>query len=167
MPNLIQIQGQSFDVIETGYIKQCVAMAQTTINSLFNKIGIIIGEPGTGKTIASHYLAQRLNGHRFCCNSGMSKKSLLTTIARQFGLIKPTASSDELTNFLSSKLNGQLIILDEANHLGVKQLESLRYFTDEIGAILIGTDILAQILEDNGNLPSPNPKQNRGKTLQI
>ena len=50
MPN-IQIQGNPFDVIETGYIKQCVAMAQTTVNSLFNKIGIIIGESGTGKTI--------------------------------------------------------------------------------------------------------------------
>ena len=95
----------------------------------------------------------------------MSKKSLLTTIARKFDLIKPTASSDELTHFLSGKLKGQLIILDEANHLRVNQLESLRYFTDEIGAILIGTDILAQILEDNSNLPSP--KQNRSKTFQI
>ena len=51
---------------------------------------------------------------------------------------------------LANQLNGRLLIIDEANHLGWRHIEILRYLPDEAGAglILIGTDLLERSFYD-------------------
>lgn len=150
MSETIQINQADFKVVVTNYISGMVAMTQSTIKNPFNRIGIVTGEPGTGKTIAGYYLSNQLNGYRFCCSDGMTRKDLLAMIAGQFHQLPVNTSYSYLKNLLYSTIKGKLLILDEANHLGWRHLEVLRYLADEAGAvfIIIGTDILTQTLED-------------------
>ncbi|OQY55444.1 MAG: hypothetical protein B6247_07725 [Candidatus Parabeggiatoa sp. nov. 2] len=140
----------TINVVHTDELAKALIMTKTTMESPFNRLGIITGAPGTGKTIASYYLATKLNGIRICCSETITKKGLLSRLAKSMDHRAKRATIDELTEWLELNIDGQLFLIDEANHLNWKTLEILRYLADECGAtiVLFGTQILTEIFQN-------------------
>jgi DNA transposition AAA+ family ATPase len=146
--------------IETADIRAVGEMAIAVMASR-TRVGRILGEPGTGKTAASLYLAglspEPLGARRLlrlCCRRGWSEAALVRRVAETLGA-EPRAgqSTDAVLDACESMAHGCLLILDEANHLRWQHLERLRYLSDECGAglILIGTDLLHRTFIDGRN----------------
>ncbi len=143
------------EVMETPALAEALALTDAVLETPrgVGRIGSIIGEPGTGKTHAGFYLADHQQGVRIECMEGASKRTLAWQIASAFGL--PTeGSSDALRLRILQECEGRLIVMDEANHLTVKQLEWLRPLADVGGAglLLIGTDLLERTFQLGRNV---------------
>lgn len=139
------------DFIVTRQLRAAKRMALSILSSQeTGPIGQIIGEPGTGKTQASKWLAQELDATRICCAHGISNKALVLKLCNAFGLDRPPASTNAMVARLESKVQGRLLIADEANHLRWQQLELLRYLADEagMGLLLIGTPLMDRPFTD-------------------
>ncbi|WP_076400272.1 ATP-binding protein [Insolitispirillum peregrinum] len=136
------------DIIETKNVKKALRLAETVIASSDRRIGQIVGEPGSGKTALSKLLAERFSGIRVCCFEGISKAQLTRDILEASGATLPGGTSYDMMAFSRQILPGRLIIVDEANHLRIQQLERVRYFCDELGtaAILMGTPLVNKVL---------------------
>lgn len=141
------------DPIETADLRACLAMARATMESR-TRVGRILGEPGTGKTEATHYLAHQIpQAVRICCRRGLSEHALARRVAEGLGVENPHGSTDAILDVCERHADGRLIILDEANHLRWQHMERLRYLSDESGAaiLLIGTDLLHRTFQDGRN----------------
>ncbi len=101
---------------------------------------VITGEIGTGKTTLCRTLLSNLDRNTktaFILNPSFSDVQLLQIIIKDFG-ITPAAKSkfaliDALNDFLinqSSLGNNVVLIIDEAQNLGVKQLEQIRLLSN-------------------------------------
>ncbi len=141
------------DFIKTTQAEQAFEMCQTVLKARpYSKIGQITGDPGTGKSTLTSWLADQFNGVRVECWLDMGDKALLEEIA--MGLNARGASLDvsgtapTLFRKIKGECAGKLIIIDEANQLKWATLEKLRGLSDIGGAglILAGTDILAKRL---------------------
>ena len=132
-------------VIETGYLRDAYRMALSILDSLeTGSIGQITGEPGTGKTWAGKWLAEKLHAVRICCSYGLSNKALIQKLSEALNGESLSGSTHTLIRTLEKNATGRLLIVDEANHLRWQQLELLRYLADEAGTgiLLIGTVLL-------------------------
>lgn len=130
--------------IETPDIRAAARMAQAVMDS-GTRVGRLLGEPGTGKTRATHYLvASRDDAVRVCCAHGISARAMMLRLAEALGLDEPRGSLGALLDLVAAHAEKRLILIDEANHLRWQQLELLRYLPDEAGAglILVGTELL-------------------------
>jgi len=138
------------NVIETDQILDALKMAHAVLRNSNSRIGQIIGQPGTGKTVASQFIAEKFNGIRVRAFSGMTRKDLAVQLARELGHDNPTMAYGPLMSWLMSAVANRLILIDEANHLGWRQLEPLRDLSDETGAgvILVGTELLERQFND-------------------
>lgn len=139
------------EVFVTQTMRDAFNMTMTTQQHPHNRVGLILGHPGTGKTIASHWLHSQIpNSHRICCYAGMSKKQFAQAIASASGCLLPKASYDALIIWLYNSTRDKVFIIDEANHLGWQHMEAVRFLTDEAyeTVILIGTELLNQTLQD-------------------
>ena len=136
----------------TAHLKHALEMVTTTAQHPSNHIGLLLGEPGTGKTVASQWLTTQLpQAHRFCCYANISKKQLLVDLALATGLQNQTSYVyDTVMGWMLKHANGHTYIIDEANHLSWRHLEALRFLTDEANAtvVLVGTELLTHTLKD-------------------
>ncbi len=139
-------------IFVTQSMRDALAMVLATQRHRSNRVGLILGQPGTGKTIASHWLlGQNPQSCRICCHSGMSKRQFAVELATAVGYPGgKQLSYDGTMSWLSQNVNERLFIIDEANHLHWPHIEALRFLTDEAGAtaILVGTELLSQTLMD-------------------
>ncbi len=141
--------------IVTSTAQRAAEVCQATLDARdYARIGQIIGEPGTGKSATTKWLAQKFDGVRIECWAGISAKSLLLEIAAGLGqrgiFINDTGTADTLFARIKDRCKDKLILVDEANHLNWKVLERLRALSDlgGCGLILSGTDILERRFKD-------------------
>jgi general secretion pathway protein A len=107
-----------------------------------NRKGIIVisGEVGTGKTTLCRTLLANLDPNvktAFILNPSFSDTQLLQIILRDLGVNPPSRTKmdliDSLNDFLvnqSSQGNNVALIIDEAQNLGIKQLEQVRLLSN-------------------------------------
>lgn len=141
------------DFIKTSQAEQAFEMCQTVLNARqYSRIGQITGDPGTGKSTLTNWLAKELGGVRVECWMDMGDKALLEEIAlglnAQGDSLDVSGTAPTLFRKIKGACDGKLIIIDEANQLKWSTLEKLRGLSDIGGAglILAGTDILAKRL---------------------
>ena len=141
------------DYIRTEATETAVAMCRAVLDARpYCRIGQIPGQPGTGKTAMTLWLAEELGAIRAECWTRISDKDMLRLIveaANAKGLgIDPTGTGNTLFKRLIAALEGRLVIVDEANHLKWAQLEILRCLSDQgkCGLIIVGTDILSRTM---------------------
>lgn len=129
-----------FDIkqfVETNDSRRSVELVNNVLQAR-DKFGRIIGNPGTGKTQITHYLAHKFGAIRVCAWFGMTRKTLISIIGKQVGL-PANMGKDEIIMRLIQYLQGNemIIIIDECNHLDWQHLEQLRFLPDECDATLI------------------------------
>jgi general secretion pathway protein A len=128
-------------------------------------LGVLIGPPGSGKTLLCRLLAQSLDrSHHavFLCNTHMaSVESMIQAILYDLALPIEGLREQELRlrliDFIMEKFNGggrTLLLIDEAQNLSEDQLEELRLLTNLEGrsdkavqAMLFGLGSLAVSLQ--------------------
>lgn len=132
------------EIARTKYINEAVALARLVVETETSPIGEIVGETGTGKTIAARAIVQALGATRICAHEGMSRYQLLGQIVPQIGIEGPsTRWLDMLAAWADGQRQRPLLVVDEANKLRWQALEVLRYLADEchFAVILIGTEL--------------------------
>lgn len=138
--------------VPTTYALEARAMCQSVLDApKYSRLGQIIGDPGTGKSATTEWLAAELGAIRIEAWDGMKGKTLLQELARAMNgagiVVDETGTANTLTQrIVRSPIEGRLIFVDEANHLPWRSLELLRGVSDIGGAglVIAGTDILAK-----------------------
>jgi general secretion pathway protein A len=109
---------------------------------IMNRKGIIavIGEIGTGKTTLCRTLLKKIDPRvktALILNPSFSATQLLKMIIRDLGVVSKARSKFDLVNALNDYLltqtsagNNVVLIVDEAQNLGVSQLEQLRLLSN-------------------------------------
>ncbi|HDX3075568.1 TPA: AAA family ATPase [Escherichia coli] len=112
--------------------------------SLTESISVICGNPGVGKTEAAREF-RRTNNNVWMITITPSCASVLeclTELAYELGMNDAPRRKGPLSRALRRRLEGTqgLIIIDEADHLGVEVLEELRLLQESarIGLVLMG-----------------------------
>lgn len=148
------------DIIKTKPVRDAEKMVAAMLAREAGGIGILYGEPGTGRTETGKHLAYtyapslKADGLRICCCEDDNKRSLALALHELlFPDQKARGSVAALRKAIAPHCAGKLLIVDEAAHLGWSALEWLRWFADEAGLriILIGTKLLEVTLTDIRN----------------
>jgi type II secretory pathway predicted ATPase ExeA len=144
-------------VYQTTQLSQMVKMLQTTASQTVSRLGEVYGEPGSGKTFATHYLVETMGAYRLCACEGMSKKDVLNEVAVCLGCDEQRPTYSRLLVWLRQELQRQrqenksvILLVDEADCLRWYHLEPLRWLADEAGAVVIlfGSEILQRTFHD-------------------
>lgn len=124
-------------------------------------IGVVVGEPGTGKTTAVRaYCKDAEFGVRSCRMTRTAAKlqpGLVRIVNDLGGYVEPNLGADDvyqvLVRLARGAMKGGLIILDEAQHMEDDLLETVRDLYDEtrIGIALVGNHELTSRWSDQGN----------------
>ena len=109
------------DFIKTAQAEQAFEMCQAVLGARqYSKIGQITGDPGTGKSELTTWLAEELGGVRVECWMDMGDKALLEEIAlglnAQGASLDVTGTAPTLFRKIKAECRGKLILIDEANH---------------------------------------------------
>lgn len=135
------------DYIRTEAADHAVAMCRAVLAARpYCRIGQITGQPGTGKSAMTYWLAEEMDAIRIECWTRISDKDMLRLIveaANAKGLaVDPSGTGNTLFKRLIAALEGRLVIVDEANHLKWAQLEILRCLSDQgrCGLVIVGSD---------------------------
>ncbi len=143
--------------VRTVAADQALEMCRTVLTARDHcRIGQITGQPGTGKSRLTTWLADEMGAIRIECWTRISDKDLMLLIAKSAvarGInIDLTGTGNTLFGRMLTALPGRLIIVDEANHLRWAQLEKLRSLSDlaQCGLVIVGTDILARTISTAG-----------------
>lgn len=101
---------------------------------------LITGEVGTGKTLTSRVLVERLSKHfhvAYILNPFLTPDGIVRNIAEEFGIVHISKNLDalitELHFFLIDSMKrgkGAVVFVDEAQHLSDATLEMLRVLTN-------------------------------------
>lgn len=130
-------------------------------------IALIHGGAGIGKTLtAERYLAEhpkKLDSpYRSdkpavymmrACNARKTVTSCLKAIAEQIGHYEDAFRNDTYLRLIERALNpGDLLIVDEAQHLSIEALDQIRYFHDAvgIGIAYLGNDVIHTSINGRG-----------------
>lgn len=111
------------------------------------KMGLVYGAAGVGKTRACREYAQRCKNAIYIeARPSFTARTLMLTLARRLG-INTKANQYELEEEIITKLygSGKLVIIDEAEHLNHRAIETLRtvvYNASRIGLLLVGLEHL-------------------------
>ena len=138
--------------VETAMAGRARLMCETVMAApRYSRLGQITGDPGTGKTSVTNWLAEELGAIRIEAWAGMKEKTCLQELAHAFAKAGYPIDESGTSNTLIQRLirhgtEGKLIIIDEANHLRWPTLEMLRSISDIGGAglVIAGTDLLAK-----------------------
>ena len=141
------------EFVETVMAGQARAMCEAVLAApRYSRLGQITGDPGTGKTATTMWLAEELDGLRIEAWAKMGEKTMLQELALALTeaghTVEETGTSNTLMQRIirSGAIKDRLIIIDEANHLKWPVLEMLRSLADISGAglVIAGTDLLAK-----------------------
>lgn len=140
--------------VRTPQAEQAHQMCQVVLGARqYARVGQITGDPGTGKSTLTTWLAETFGGIRIECWAGMGDKHMLQELAHaydtRFGSTMSQAGTSNtlFQRLVSEGLGGKLIVVDEANHLKWRSLEVLRGLSDRgAGLILSGTDLLSKTM---------------------
>lgn len=135
------------DIRETKAVKEALALADLVMAS-DNPIGEITGPAGTGKTMAGRAVVQKLGAIRIAAWDGMTRHQLLATVAAAIGMEGPGSADRVLRR--GAEAERVMLVIDEANKLGWRVLEVVRYLADECGfaVLLIGTELYTRKFTD-------------------
>jgi DNA transposition AAA+ family ATPase len=148
--------------VETADLRRATKLARAIMQSR-TRIGRLVGEPGTGKTHATHWICDQLGRLddptcartlRLCARRGLTEAALVRAVATGLGCEYGRGeSTDAILDAAGARAAGVLIVIDEANHLRWQHLERLRWLSDEAGAgiLLVGTDLLSRTFRDGRN----------------
>lgn len=140
------------DFVVTKQADQARQMCAAVMSApAYSRLGQLTGDPGTGKTATTIWLAEELAAIRIEAWAGMKEKVCLQELAyamERAGVpVGETGTSNTLIRrMIRAGIRDRLIIVDEANHLNWKTLEMLRSISDLGGAglVIAGTDLLAK-----------------------
>lgn len=107
-------------------------------------IGEIVGETGSGKTMAGRAIADAMSALRVAAWQGITRYQLIRAVADAAGVEAPAHRLlPALAEWAAARGRRPVLLLDEANQLRWDALEVARYLSDECGfaVILIGTDL--------------------------
>ncbi len=140
------------DIRETKAVKEALALADLVMAS-DNAIGEITGPAGTGKTMAGRAVVQKLGAIRIAAWDGMTRHQLLATVAAAIGMEGPGSADRVLRR--GAQAERVMLVIDEANKLGWRVLEVVRYLADECGfaVLLIGTELYTRKFTDARTRP--------------
>lgn len=135
------------DIRETKVVKEAVALASLVLASE-NPIGEITGPAGAGKSMAGRAIAARHGAVRVAAWDGITRHQMLAAIAAGLG-IEGAGAVERLLRRGDGE-DRALVVVDEANKLGWRVLEALRYLADEcaVAVILIGTELYTRKFTD-------------------
>lgn len=137
---------------ETKIIREAICLADAVLASE-NPIGEIAGPSGTGKTVAGRVIAEQRKAIRVAAWDGMTRHQMLRLVAERLG-IDGAGAVDRLFA-RGEDAERVLLVVDEANKLGWRVLEALRYLADEcaVAVILIGTELYSRKFTDARTRP--------------
>lgn len=127
------------------------AMCRAQDSATPERLLVLHGHAGWGKTTAAGYAANKLRGYRVECCNHWGRKALLAAILYEMG-IPAGHSVNEMFNQAVEQLakSGRPLIVDEADHL-VKNscIELVRDIHDKSGAVVLlcGEEMLPKKLE--------------------
>ena len=142
------VQGKPKPFCETPTATAIFALADWCLNN--RRMGLLIGEPGVGKTTAlRHFHAKRVTAHLVTMNPTVrSLNPALAHIASHLGSYSSGRARENRTAIVSRLKNDDLhrrgrapiLLLDESQHLTDETLDTLRTIHDEadIGILLCG-----------------------------
>ncbi len=141
-------------------------------------IAIIYGPAGIGKTeTALHYAndAESIGQSRvFYCMCSKSRRSVVGALDMVAEAVQAYASAHQarqLEDAIKGRLrNGDLVIIDEAQHLRPDALDALRYFNDAcgVGIAYMGNERVYRDIHDHGNASKFAQLDSRfGKRLRL
>jgi DNA transposition AAA+ family ATPase len=138
-------------VFETTSLRKAMNIALAVANNKQqNKMGMFLGESGSGKTVSTFYLLHSIpNVIRLVCWSRMTPGALLSSLAGKLGL-RQSGSYNDLMQRLQNKVSQKVIIVDEASELKQWQsFDALRFLVDEgnCAVIFVGTPLILQQFE--------------------
>lgn len=131
-------------IAKTRGVKEALALAALVRETEGAAIGEIVGETGTGKTIAGRAVAAEMQALRVAAHEGMTRTQFLWRVAGAAGLDGPQGRLPEaLSRWAGERSARPLLIVDEANKLRWQALETARYLSDECGfaVLLVGTEL--------------------------
>lgn len=140
------------DIRETKAVKEALALADLVMAS-DNPIGEITGPAGTGKTMAGRAVAAKLGAIRIAAWDGMTRHQLLAAVAAAIGMEGPGSADRVLRR--GAQAERVMLVVDEANKLSWRVLETIRYLADECGfaVLLIGTELYTRKFSDARTRP--------------
>jgi DNA transposition AAA+ family ATPase len=115
------------------------AMSRAQNSPTHERLLVLHGHAGYGKTTAAGYAANKLRGYRVECCSHWSRKALLAAILHEMGI--PAGHSiaamfDQATEQLGK--SGRPLIIDEADHLVRNScIELVRDLHDKSGSVVL------------------------------
>ncbi|MBW7656231.1 ATP-binding protein [Hydrogenophilus thermoluteolus] len=136
-------KGEIREIRETKTVKEALALAEQVLDAEW-PIGEITGPAGTGKSVAGWAVVNRLGSVRVAAWDGITRHQMLVAVARSLGMDGAGVAERLLTRGPGAER--RLLVVDEANKLSWRVLETLRYLADECGiaVILIGTELYSR-----------------------
>lgn len=127
--------------VETQTVKELRDLFQSV--RVMGCINVIVGAPGVGKTVTARDYCSNPNTWMITLSPAHSSVTeCLLELADALGLKDVSKNKGDLSRAIRRKLTGVqgLLIVDEADHLGVEGLEQLRAIQDAsgVGMVLIG-----------------------------
>ena len=140
--------------VKTQNVKNFIGLVENLINKPKNiqKMGLVYGEPGLGKSQTALWLACKYDGVYLRASNLMTGRWLLEEMVKELDEIPRFLTSDNF-NIVVKKLkkNPQVIFIDEIDYLmnNYKTIETLRDIHDETGSpiIFIGMGLAHRKLE--------------------
>ncbi|MEW5885871.1 MAG: ATP-binding protein [Pseudomonadota bacterium] len=140
------------EIRETRVVKEALALAELVLSG-DNPLGEITGPAGTGKSMAGRAVAEQMGALRLAAWDGMSRHQMLASVAALLGQEGPGSVERLLRR--GEAAPRVLLVVDEANKLGWRVLEALRYLADEcaVAVLLIGTELYSHKFVDARTRP--------------
>ena len=140
--------------VKTQNVKNFIGLVENLINKpkSIQKMGLVYGEPGLGKSQTALWLACKYDGIYLRASNLMTGRWLLEEMVKELDEIPRFLTSDNF-NIVVKKLkqNPQVIFIDEIDYLmnNYKTIETLRDIHDETGCpiIFIGMGLAHRKLE--------------------
>ncbi len=124
-------------------MREALKLAEVVLGA-DHPLGELVGAAGTGKSSAGRAVAQRYSALRVVAWEGMTRHQIAAEVAAGLGL-EGAGAGQRLLATRIAPLDGprSLVVVDEANKLGWRALEVLRYLADEcnVAVLLIGTEL--------------------------
>lgn len=131
------------NIIATDAHIQIMEMCQDCLT--FHKLGIVIGNPGKGKTVNLSEAALNYSRVKYICANAYSTMHELTDRILDG---KAVGSAAHRIEQCKEHLKGWLLILDELDRVSVRTIEGFRAILDsgDVGMVMAGTELFRKML---------------------